>query len=175
MLIDCGANVACMSFATTQEFRDLKVSSGNEFVIGGWTPLHMAIRYGQISIFEASKHGGADWHKKDAYGTPPLHLCVKYKKVNRGYESKPVAVLNALLDAGEDIEEKVREWQETPLHTAARAGSVDCVVALLERGAVVDAKNSNPQTARMIATEAGSKKLVKILEDFEAQEGRAEK
>ena len=163
MLLDRGADPECTNVVNVQKWADGVVPHGDDYVNGGRTPLYTALRYGRFDVVEALLKKGADLRHRDFYGVSPLHLSVMYEKDARDFDRIPV--LNALLDAGEDIEEKLFGFQETPLHMAARAGRADCVRLLLERGADRSVRNLKGDTAEMIAMAAGREDVVRILKE----------
>lgn len=172
MLLDRGADTECTNMINNQKWIDGHVPNGDDYVNGGRTPLYTALRYGRFGVVEVLLKKGADLRHRDFYGVSPLHLCVMYEE--GGWDEDRIPVLNALLDAQEDIEEKLFGFKETPLHMAARAGRADCVRFLLERGADKSVKNLNGETAEMIAEAAGKEDAVRILKEFGVEGGKSQ-
>jgi ankyrin repeat protein len=92
----------------------------------GWehTPLHLAHDAETAEVLLAA---GADPMARDVHGGTPLH------------EARDAEIARALLGAGAGVNDARNEYNESPLHDAARAGRADVVKLLLDRGAAVDA------------------------------------
>lgn len=59
-------------------------------------------------------------------------------------------------------------WDETPLHEAAKAGDVELCQAYLEAGATVDALDYRDRTPLFLAAEEGNEQCVKLLLSYNA-------
>ena len=90
---------------------------------------------------------------------PPLHLA--------SWEGCPL-VLAALLDRGADPEAKEQKAGDTALHTCVRSTkeevtTLECLKVLIQYHANVDAKDTNGETAIIIAAREGKAEHVKVL------------
>jgi len=87
----------------------------------------------------------------DAWGRSLLHLAVY---------GRTTPLLDYLISKGADINAREQpprqhsnEWDAaTPLHLAARIGSIDCVRLLISKGADINAKTKSGKTALVLAT-----------------------
>ncbi len=101
----------------------------------GATALHLAARFNpSAAVVEALIEAGADLHLRDNPGRTPLHLAA--------WLNPSVAVIRALIEAGADPNEP-NDKGLTPLHLAARANSQAVVKALLDHGALPDARQGS--------------------------------
>lgn len=155
---------------------------------GYWSPLETAISYGQLEsvrlflrhganlksswLTRSSRHrsfapimeelikAGADpnHHESDnlddlmSRGYVPLHVtCIK-----------PDAT-RVLLKAGADPNRQYFLSKDTPLHRAAKQGSLEVVEMLVEAGADISIKNKEGKTAEQMAKRYGHKDIVEFL------------
>lgn len=131
----------------------------------GWSPLHLAARYGNSATIAALLAGGAEVDA-DYSGETPLHWAI---------EEKRPANVAALLEAGADPGRRTRRGT-TPLHEAAvwpprRWGSSEVsqdrdsamIVALVVAGADVNARNNWGETPLHTATRNGHAPVVDKL------------
>lgn len=95
---------------------------------------------------------------RDINGTPLVHLFASYNLGN--------AITTAATREGFDIDIKNNSG-ETALMTAARAGSMDAVKALLRAGSNPKLKSSDGKTARSIAKKAKQKEIASVLKAAE--------
>ncbi|MBN1508754.1 MAG: ankyrin repeat domain-containing protein [Sedimentisphaerales bacterium] len=100
--------------------------------IAGCSPLHDAIRRGDVGKVRSLLEQGANVDKRDAEGLTPLHLAAW--KGN----AECVALL---LGKGADINAESGVLN-SPLHLAALRGSKPCVELLLKAGAYVNVRNA---------------------------------
>jgi ankyrin repeat protein len=120
----------------------------------GSTPLHEAVRAGDVKAVDALLARGADPKAATRYGITPIHIAAL-----NGH----VASVQRLLAAGVDVD-AATTGGETTLMTAARAGRTELVRLLLDRGARVDARDAvRAQTALMWAVTEGHADVVKLL------------
>lgn len=99
---------------------------------GGFSPFHVAAMRGREEASMALARAGAAVHRKAPYKQSALHLAAGAG--HAGMISALVLDLRVALEGGDDI-------GATPLHTAAWHGKADCVRALLDLGAEVDARD----------------------------------
>lgn len=104
--------------------------------------IHDAAQSGDTAkVIELIKQTPALVSEKDKKGNLPLHLAAE-----KGWTE----IIVALLDAGADVNAKgLDDW--TPLHYAAKDGSIGACRVLLQRGAKRDALNSVKQTPQQLA------------------------
>ena len=159
------------------------------------TPLHFAIKNGDMEIIQMLLYRSANVNAFNKYGTRPLHAAVESKKmeivkllINEGADvnvsdrsdetplhlaikhgSEEIAMW--LLRERADVRTKDR-YGETPLHTAIRAGYLEIVEQLLQRGTYGDSKYTNihqkDYTPLQLAIEHGHEKVVNLLLEYEA-------
>ena len=96
----------------------------------GTTPLHWAVRAGDVSQVKQLLRDGADARAANRYGVTPLALAAG---------NGDAATIELLLAAGADANAALSDGQ-TMLMLAARAGTPAAVSALLAHGARVDTK-----------------------------------
>jgi uncharacterized protein len=122
--------------------------------IDGTTALHWAAYQDDLEMAQLLIHSGANVKAANRYGVTPLSLACT---------NGNGAMVELLLKAGADPNTKL-PGDETALMTAARTGKVDAVKALINQGAVVDARESKRgQTALMWAAAEGNVDAVQVL------------
>uniref|UniRef100_A0A3Q3XGA2 SOCS box domain-containing protein n=1 Tax=Mola mola TaxID=94237 RepID=A0A3Q3XGA2_MOLML len=114
-------------------FRDAEVNADP----GGNTALHDACMGGHAACVQLLLCHGAEPEVLAADGGAPLHLCTSA-------QSFRCAAL--LLDAGADVNARMRESRLTPLHVAARRGLEEHVALFLRHGADVLATSREGET-----------------------------
>lgn len=92
-------------------------------------------------------------HRRDVAGNTVLHVAA---------ESGASDVLQLCLRADVDARNLRRE---TPLHAAARAGELCCIIALLDAGADLDAEDAQGATPVVVAAEAQQRSVCQLLLD----------
>jgi len=125
----------------------------------GWTPLHVAARYGRAETVTALVKAGADMGAWDEDGDTPLHVAAGWgtaatvaalikagAKVNARSEyigEHPTSVwFTAGVKAGQEATMRRNRSGATPLHWAAQYGDAETVVALVNAGADIRAKTN---------------------------------
>jgi ankyrin repeat protein len=103
--------------------------------IDGETPLHAAVRGGDLGTVRVILRAGAVQSSANKHGATPLHLAA---------QNDALSIVEALIATGADVEAR-DEFGCTPLHDAARRGSASVVSLLLKSGA-------KPQTADNFGT-----------------------
>jgi uncharacterized protein len=122
----------------------------------GFTPLHLAVFFGQAEAAKVILERGADVTAVSRNGmtVQPLHSAAA-----GGYRH----TVGVLLDAGAPID-AVSHGGFSALHDAAQNGSLDIVELLLERGADPSLTDERGRTARDLAIEAGHTDVAFLLE-----------
>eukprot|EP01113_Clastostelium_recurvatum_P026151 TRINITY_DN3138_c0_g1_i2.p1 TRINITY_DN3138_c0_g1~~TRINITY_DN3138_c0_g1_i2.p1 ORF type:complete len:830 (-),score=195.56 TRINITY_DN3138_c0_g1_i2:127-2616(-) len=149
----------------------------------GSAPLHLACEFGYMDITSELVTRGANINALDLSGSSPLHVCSF-----RGFSGLTALLCKSGADVnvGELAEEgasssqtqrrpsrrKVRqqmghtddvEVQATPIHHAAFSGHVECVLALLDHGAHINATDQDGATALHKAAFQGHSQVVELL------------
>jgi hemoglobin len=102
---------------------------------------------------------GADVNMEDAGGHNSL-----YRVANgRGYEDQGCMALELLIAHGANVNQVTGVGRMTPLHMAARRGTVAIAAALLNAGAKVDAQDSKGETPLRRAVNCGKGEVVRLL------------
>src|SRR2546422_3609061 len=119
-----------------QRYRDLAQNSPdllNAFS-GGITPLHNAVRKGQLAVATYLLEHGADVNSKDGQAFTPLHVTTQL-----GHKE----LVELLLHHKADVNAKSPQGV-TPLHLAARKGFLVIADVLLTQGADPNAETTAP-------------------------------
>lgn len=104
----------------------------------GYTPLHLAARYGYLKIaIELVQRGKAKVGARDCFGATPLHVAACHNHWEMVY---------VLLELGADISIKAFNGS-MPLHSAAACGAVEVIDRLLYHGANLSAVDDSGHTA----------------------------
>ncbi len=127
----------------------------------GNTLLHVAARNGNVRLLEILLKGKANPNARNRVGDSPLMLAA--------YNGKQPAI-DFLLTAGAELNHT--GW--TPLHYAVFAEQAEMVAYLLQKGANVDARAPNEQTALMLAAKNGNLAIVKLLLNAKADPALAD-
>ncbi|MBN9661109.1 MAG: ankyrin repeat domain-containing protein [Acidobacteria bacterium] len=107
----------------------------------GRTLLHQAAALGNQPALQLLLRLGADPNEKDAGDHTPLYsVANEYQGLNGG------AVVRILVQAGAVVDANGGAKRCTPLHMAARRGSVEIAEALLACGAAIEARDSLGET-----------------------------
>jgi ankyrin repeat protein len=133
---------------------DPNVSDENET-----TPLHLAARNGSDIHLEALLSAGADPTTIDNKGCSPLHNAVANKRV-----TNDINILDALCPA----DSYINAWAcngLTPLHIAARHGSLSTVRWLVEKGADIHVVDEQDRTL-LHAAAANKEDITADILDF---------
>jgi len=123
----------------------------------GFTPLHMAAYFGNAKIARVLLMNGAEIESvtKNKLASTPLQIAA-----TKG----ALAVIELLLSSGADVESRKSENKSPPLVMAVQSGSAGAVTLLLDGGANPSAADGAGKTALAFAKEAGSAKLVELLQ-----------
>ena len=103
----------------------------------GYTPLHLAARFGYWEIALNLIVNNAMVEAKDCVGATPLHIAACH---NHAFMTQ------VLIRWGANINSKTSNGS-TPLHSAAACGALDIVDQLLSQGAIRDAADNSNLTA----------------------------
>ncbi|CAB0029621.1 unnamed protein product [Trichogramma brassicae] len=109
----------------------------------GWTPLHLALNFGNKKVAESLLRSGADPNLPNAKGSTPLHVIC-----NKSYENYMAMTFFRTIGV---IQEAVNvdaqdELGDTPLHLASRCGNKKKVEILLRNGADPNLSNNEGST-----------------------------
>ena len=135
------------------------------------TPLHEAVRGNHMAVVKLLLKLGASVHKREMEGWTPLHEAVLN---SRG------KVVQMLLDAGADVDTRtndvlgspnldgyeVQHGYYTPLHLAARDGTLSVFERLLAKGADISATDFNGRTAIHKAAMGGRASVIEKILDI---------
>ena len=119
------------------------------------TPLHVAAFGGSAAVISALLEAGAKVNARDELGWTPVYISSYL-----GREAAVVALLEGRADVS--IAESLKA-KFTPLHAAVCKGHVCTTVALLNGGAIVDAKANFARTALDVAAKRGFEDCVDEL------------
>jgi ankyrin repeat protein len=130
-------------------------SSANAYASDGFYPLGLAAFYGQEDAVKLLLARGAD---PNLAARNPM----KVRAIHAAAASGSVAIVEALLDSGADVDAS-QEKGFTPLHEAALTGKLELARLLLDRGASLDSRTEDGRTALDIAREAKQEPLLALL------------
>uniref|UniRef100_A0A8C2EHT3 Ankyrin 3a n=1 Tax=Cyprinus carpio TaxID=7962 RepID=A0A8C2EHT3_CYPCA len=119
----------------------------------GFTPLHVAAKYGQLEVANLllQKKAAPDAAGKNGY--TPLHIAAKKNQLEIG---------TTLLEYGAECNTVTRQGI-SPLHLAAQEGNVDLVSLLLTKQANVNMGNKNGLTPLHLAAQDDRSGVVEVL------------
>ena len=150
------------------------------------TPLHQAVRQGDVAAVERLLAQGADVNATDEYGRTPLHLADDPKIAemllakgaslnapdNTGNTPLHIAavygnveVMKLLIVKGAEVNARAPVSGWTPLHSAALQGQLEAAKVLLAAGADPNAKASLGDTPLHFGAMKGYDQLVALLLD----------
>jgi ankyrin repeat protein len=135
--------------ANLEVFNELLVHPNGTTKTGG-TLLHVACRC-DIIIVQKLIQSGVDLNATDDYGNTALHFA-RYDCM--------MELLKAKADPN-----IVNRWGQTPLHLAIKAGSFDCVKALLSAGAHFWVPNDNRTPYELAIPNSDIAEYLKAYED----------
>ena len=130
---------------------------------GGMTPLMLAASLGQLDQVKALLKAGADVAARDAREYNAIMCAVYNADLDRGFPE----VVQALIDAGADIESKIF-YAIRPLMLAAGAGEAGVVQVLLKAGVDSKARNEGGRTALMMVKDKDYIDVINLLHEAES-------
>ena len=104
----------------------------------GWTPLHVAVRRGDLEVTRLFLNAGAYVNARNGDDSTPLHVAAEVRIGNPG-------MIRLLLNTEADINEKNNDG-DRPFHKAATSVNAVALETLLAAGADVHAKNNDGDT-----------------------------
>jgi len=110
----------------------------------GYSPLHLAARYGHLEIVKILLQAGAKLDILDKFGWSPLHKAAYREHLE---------IVKILLQAGADPDIQNNHGWST-LYRAAYHGQLEIVKILIEAGVDINLKNEDGETAWDYATQA---------------------
>jgi ankyrin repeat protein len=111
-----------------------------------WTPLHLAVNIGELSVTRMLLEHQADINSRNDAGQAPLHLLsTRETSQNDGSD-----IAKLLLECGANVNERDKN-NATPLHLASCNQRLKTVRVLLDHGANADAKNNQGKTPLQLA------------------------
>uniref|UniRef100_A0A674P0J3 Ankyrin 3 n=1 Tax=Takifugu rubripes TaxID=31033 RepID=A0A674P0J3_TAKRU len=133
----------------------LFVDSASYFIFSqkGFSPLHVAAKYGKMEVASLLLHKRAAPDAAGKSGLTPLHVAAHY-------DNQRVALL--LLDQGASPHSAAKNGY-TPLHIAAKKNQMDIGTTLLEYGADINAVTRQGISPIHLAAQDGSVDLVSLL------------
>ena len=118
--------------------------------------MSIALLKGNTDVALFLINNGANIDTQSAQGFTPSLIAAQ-----EGY----LKVLQALAEAGANLETPGGSFEMTPLAIAAIQGELDIVQFLKDKGVNLDAKDKDGKTALDLAKELGNDDIVKVLEE----------
>ena len=125
------------------------------------SPLHSAVRYGDLEMTQVLLDYGLDVNLQNEIGTTPLGLATYG-------DFKDPRVIQLVLDHGADP--NARRWNNiTALHQASELGRIEIVRLLVERGARVEVEDDEGRTPLDVASGERRDEILKLLLEHRAK------
>lgn len=165
LLIDSGANVNFQ--------RSIRSCYGCQRLKIGYTPLMLAVIYGEKDIIEMLINAGADVNMQDSDGVTALYLAVK-KALYSSVKNNCYEIIEMLLKSGANVDIPIQRCDfsyfskktndsSTLLIESVRSKNIKIVNLLILYNANVNLQDSKGLTALMWATKKECKNIVDIL------------
>ncbi|MFM9872933.1 MAG: ankyrin repeat domain-containing protein [Fimbriimonadaceae bacterium] len=127
----------------------------------GRTLLHFAVKNGCLSTTQTALSFGIDPDVLDNGDRTPL-----YALANGCNKPTGPSIVNALINAGADVNSRNGVMKTTPLHMAARQGHLEIAKALLKCGADPSIPDKNGMTPLMRAKNCMRRTVVELLSNM---------
>jgi uncharacterized protein len=127
----------------------------SSYALDGFTPLHLAVFFGNLETARLLLDKGADLHawSQNAQANQPLHAALA---------GNATPVIQLLVESGADVTARSAEgW--TPLHQAAQNGNLDVIRLLVAHGANPAAISDAGVTPFAVAEKSGQGAAVELL------------
>lgn len=143
----------------------------------GMTPLHFAVKHGDMNIVRFLLDNGVDVNAKTNKGNTALHLSIVAYGILLGVpdmdsvgeksnpievEAKVIQVMKLLIAAGANVKAENNKGNR-PIQLAAQKGLQQCLTLLLDKGERADSKDSTGSTPLHTAAKTGLKDTVLFL------------
>uniref|UniRef100_A0A8C5EKT0 Ankyrin-1 n=1 Tax=Gouania willdenowi TaxID=441366 RepID=A0A8C5EKT0_GOUWI len=119
----------------------------------GFTPLHVASKYGKVDVAELLLERGANPNAAGKNGLTPLHVAVHHNNLD---------VVNLLVSKGGSPHSAARNGY-TALHIASKQNQVEVANSLLQSGASANAESLQGVTPLHLASQEGRPDMVSLL------------
>jgi ankyrin repeat protein len=113
-----------------------------------WTPLHLAVNIGELSVTRMLLEHQADVNSRNDDGQAPLHLLSR-RETSQEQDDDGSDIARLLLERGPDVNEKDKD-NATPLHLASYNKRLKIVQVLLDHGANANAEKDQGETPLQI-------------------------
>ena len=113
-----------------------------------WTPLHLAVNIGDLSVTRMLLEHQADVNSHNDDGQAPLHLLSR-RETSQEQDDDDSEIAKLLLERGTNVDEKDKD-NATPLHLASYNKRLKMVQVLLDHGANTNVENDQGETSLQI-------------------------
>lgn len=120
----------------------------------GATPLHMAVLGGQTEIVELLISKGADVNIKSKNGKIPLQMA---------FEKDAPDIVEVFIKQGLAINSNINQYGRTLLHEAAIMGKIKIASFLIDKGAVIDARDKDGKSPLDLALICDHQNVAELL------------